>query len=416
MIDYEKELELYRTELYENVLPFWEKYAPDTEHGGFFTCFTGNGDRLLSTDKYIWSQGRMLWVLSHILKRGELSTERAAALERYAHLSADFLMKHSRLENGNCVFLTDREGKKKLTGGIYDSSIYVDCFVIIGLAEYGEWCASAEALDFALDLYRHARGRYLSGKYNTEPYPVPKGYRTHGLPMIFTNTARTLADALRKRGRLEADGIYDEAYGYACDIIDSFVDGDGILHEMIPTEGGHDTSTLLGRYINPGHTIEDCWFLEDEWARVGDKERHGKTLSVLKNALRLGWDTEYGGIRLFADMTGAIPFGEIPDPDEGMVRKVTSDNTSKLWWVHSEALYSTLLFSSDPEVAEWYGRVKEYTLRTFPNRENDLGEWIQIRDREGKPENRVVALPVKDPFHIMRNLLLLMELCEDRIG
>ncbi len=415
-IDYRKELEHYRTELYENVLPFWEKNAPDTLCGGFFTCFSGNGDKLLSTDKYIWSQGRMLWVLSHILLRGDLTGERAAALEHYAHMNADFLMKHSRLESGNCVFLTDREGNKKLSGGIYDSSIYVDCFVIIGLAEYSRWCGSADALDFALDLYLHARGRFLDGKYNTEPYPVPVGYRTHGLPMIFTNTSRTLADALRKSGRKEADGIYNDAYGYACDIVDSFVDGDGILHEMIPTSGGFDTVNLLGRYINPGHTIEDCWFLEDEWSRTNDLERHNKTLTVLKNALSRGWDKEYGGIRLFADMTGDLPRGEIPDPEEGMVKKVTADNTSKLWWVHSEAVYSTLLFSSDPEVAEWYERVKEYTFNTFPNRENDLGEWIQIRDREGRPENRLVALPVKDPFHIMRNLLLLMELCESRLG
>ena len=83
--------------------------------------------------------------------------------------------------------------------------------------------------------------------------------------------------------------------------------------------------------------------------------------------------------------------------------------------MHSEALYSTLRFSDDKTVAEWYEKVKEYTFRTFPNTENDRGEWIQIRDREGKPENRVVALPVKDPFHIMRNLILLIEECEGRM-
>ena len=54
--------------------------------------------------------------------------------------------------------------------------------------------------------------------------------------------------------------------------------------------------------------------------------------------------------------------------------------------------------------------VRDCTLRTLPNRINDRGEWIQIRDRAGKPENRVVALPVKDPYHIMRNLLLILEI------
>ena len=62
MIDKRSELEFYKNELYEEVLPFWEKYSPDLEFGGVFTCFSNNGGELLSEDKYIWSQGRMLWV------------------------------------------------------------------------------------------------------------------------------------------------------------------------------------------------------------------------------------------------------------------------------------------------------------------------------------------------------------------
>ena len=92
-----------------------------------------------------------------------------------------------------------------------------------------------------------------------------------------------------------------------------------------------------------------------------------------------------------------------------MVKKTAEDYGAKLWWVHSEALYSTLLFGEDEEIAEWYTKIREYTFNTFPNRENDRGEWIQIRSREGKPENRVVALPVKDPYHIIRNLLYIIE-------
>jgi N-acylglucosamine 2-epimerase len=91
-----------------------------------------------------------------------------------------------------------------------------------------------------------------------------------------------------------------------------------------------------------------------------------------------------------------------------MVKKVLSDQHSKLWWVHSEALYSSLVFKE----YEIYEKIKEYTFKTFKNTENDRGEWIQIRDRFGKPENRIVALPVKDPFHIMRNMILIIELLE----
>ena len=58
--------------------------------------------------------------------------------------------------------------------------------------------------------------------------------------------------------------------------------------------------------------------------------------------------------------------------------------------------------------AAWADRVTDYTLETFP--EGPGREWTQIRTRTGAPLEKVVALPVKDPFHVARALLLLTEL------
>ncbi len=412
MLDKKSELEFYKKELYDEVLPFWEKYSPDLEFGGVFTCFSNDGEKLLSTDKYIWSQGRMLWVLSRILKRAEISEERLSLLSALADKTAEFLMEKSRLENGNSVFLTDREGNHKLSGGVLDASFYADCFAILGTAEYASYKKDYDALAFSLDLYNHTKKRVETGNFRTDPYPVPNGYRTHGITMILTNTARTVADALSDLCHPDADKVSREAYEYAKDTLDSFTDENNILHEMVRIDGSFDTESQIGRYVNPGHTIEDCWFMETEWERFSDTARREKTVKVLKNALRLGWDAEFSGVRLFADMDGGDPKGTIPDPTEPMVKKTSDDNGSKLWWVHSESLYSTLLFGADEEIAAWYPKIKEYTFNTFPNRVNDRGEWIQIRARDGSPENRIVALPVKDPFHIMRNYLLIIEYLE----
>lgn len=406
-------LDFYKNVLFEDVLQFWEKYAPDEEAGGFFTCFTNSGDKLISDDKYIWSQGRMLWCLSRLASRAELSEERRSNIIRWADKTANFLMKFSQLDNGNCVFLTDRYGNHKFSNGVLDASIYADCFVIIGIAEYAKTTNSREALDFAYNLYLHSKSRYETKDYRTDPYPEPVGYRTHGIPMIFTNTARTLADAMIALSHSDKDSVSLDAYGFAKDVIDNFVDGRAVLHEMIPISGGFDFDSLLGRYINPGHTIEDCWFMRMEWLRFKDEERMKKTERVLENALELGWDNEFFGIRLFADCEGGCVRGGIEHEEEPMVQKVLNDCYSKLWWVHSEALYSTLLFSSNPRVNEWYNKIKDYTFKTFPNTENERGEWIQIRNREGYPENRIVALPVKDPFHIIRNILLIIEALEN---
>jgi N-acylglucosamine 2-epimerase len=59
------------------------------------------------------------------------------------------------------------------------------------------------------------------------------------------------------------------------------------------------------------------------------------------------------------------------------------------------------------DLADWHDRLAHYTYRVFPA--GPGGEWVQIRDRAGAPLDKTVALPVKDPFHIARALLLLIE-------
>ena len=103
------------------------------------------------------------------------------------------------------------------------------------------------------------------------------------------------------------------------------------------------------------------------------------------------------------------------EPVERQVREGWGD---KLWWVHSEALYTTLLCyhrTGEARFLEWHEKVFSYTFRTFPNRDPEVREWKQICKRDGSPQDKVVALPVKDPFHITRNLILILELLETMI-
>lgn len=80
-------LEFYRNHLHEYILPFWLKNGIDREYGGYFTCFNNYGDELVSTDKYVWSQGRMLWLLGELAQReGPASEYRALARSGYEFL------------------------------------------------------------------------------------------------------------------------------------------------------------------------------------------------------------------------------------------------------------------------------------------------------------------------------------------
>ena len=51
--------------LTEHVLPFWFPKLIDQRYGGLKNCVQDDGE-VLSTEKYLWSQGRALWVLSKL--------------------------------------------------------------------------------------------------------------------------------------------------------------------------------------------------------------------------------------------------------------------------------------------------------------------------------------------------------------
>ena len=57
--------EFYSKTLVEEILPYWLNKI-DRENGGFYTCYNVLGDRLVSRDKYVWSQGRCVWLYARL--------------------------------------------------------------------------------------------------------------------------------------------------------------------------------------------------------------------------------------------------------------------------------------------------------------------------------------------------------------
>ena len=149
-------------------------------------------------------------------------------------------------------------------------------------------------------------------------------------------------------------------------------------------------------------------------AEITEKtERKEAIYRIAKQALETGWDEEFGGILHFAGLSGGKPEGDNTGLEDEPMSRQLSDWGGKLWWVHSEALYTTLrctLETGDETFWNWHERVFAYTYSTFPNPDPNIREWIQIRDRDGSPMDKVVALPVKDPYHVVRNLALILEL------
>jgi N-acylglucosamine 2-epimerase len=155
-----------------------------------------------------------------------------------------------------------------------------------------------------------------------------------------------------------------------------------------------------GTFVNPGHAIESMWFVMHWARRRGDSQTIRPAAEVIRWHLEAGWDQEYGGIFLGIDAEGGPPF--------------LAHSDKKLWWPHTEALYALLLahrLTGEPWCMEWYWRVHEWAFEHFGM--PDIGEWRQRLDRQGQPITEVIALPVKDPFHLPRAAILILELLEE---
>jgi N-acylglucosamine 2-epimerase len=151
-----------------------------------------------------------------------------------------------------------------------------------------------------------------------------------------------------------------------------------------------------GRDYVPGHGIECAWILMLEARRKQDDELLKIATEILRWHLEKGWDEEYGGIYWWLNIDGEPPYEK--------------NWQYKLWWPHSEALLALMLayeFTGEKDYIDWFMKIHEYSFKTFSDHVN--GEWHQRLDRRGNPTTQTLVLPVKDPFHLPRAVMFVIE-------
>lgn len=397
-----------RTHLVDDVLAWWMNHGPDREYGGVQTCWDNAGTTLVSTDKYTWSQGRWIWLMARVAaaaRRGVLEVDPDTYLSQ-ARSTAAFVLRHAVLEDFSTAYVTDRAGtpKEPVPGQGLSTSVFADLFVALGFAGLAQF--DAEWGEPAERILAGAAERIASGAFRSEPYPVPDGLGSFALPMILLGAGEQVH---RATGSLRSLQIVRDAVAA---IEERFVRGSDVVE--MPALTADREGSLLARHRAPGHALECLWFLR----RAADlapgtlADSPDRLCDLTLQACQLGWDNEYGGLFRFVDRDGGAPRGRrTNDPYE---RLVVGTWDTKLWWPHAEALYTTALLgrtTGRSDVLAWHERLWSYALSTFPA--GPGREWIQIRRRDGSPLEATVALPVKDPFHIARAFLLLVELLTD---
>ncbi len=244
---------IYKSELLNNVMPFWEKYSIDHDYGGYIHYLGTKGD-VIGDDKAIWLQGRECWIFARLYNY----VEQKEKWLRYAKIGYDFLRKYAFDDRGKMYFSVTRDGKPLRMRRYYFS----ETFMIIACAEYAKASGDVEAMDFAKELFKKTCGYYFNPDSNLLPSKVDPETRPmtgHSVPMILIATAQVLREC----------NDYTEEYDNLINdlaeiIITKFVKPE--LKALVETVSpdGSIIDTPEGRLLNPGHAIESSWFLLTE--------------------------------------------------------------------------------------------------------------------------------------------------------
>lgn len=371
--------ERYRTDLVENILPFWLKHGLDRVHGGVYTCLDCEG-KLMDGTKSVWFQGRCAFVYSFAYN----NVERKDEYLEMAKSCLDFIEKYCFDKDGRMYFEVAADGTP-LRKRRY---VFSECFAAIAMSEYSLATGNKTYAEKALKLFKDiVRFTTTPGILEPKYLAAMDGTRGHSITMILINTASRIREVI-------SDPILDETIDKSLHDIKTYFmhpEFKAVL-EMVGPEG-ELIDTLAGRVINPGHCIETAWFLlEEAKHRNWDKELTETALTILDWSWKWGWDNRFGGIINFRDCKG------FPAQDYSQ--------DMKFWWPQTEAIIATLYAyqaTGESKYLEMHQLANDWAYEFLPDAV--YGEWFGYLHRDGSVAQSAKGNLFKGPFHIPRMMI-----------
>lgn len=390
MIDFGKQAQRYRTELVENILPFWLEHGLDRACGGMLTCLDRDG-ALMDETKSVWFQGRAAFTFAYAYNNVEQRPEYLEASKSILDFMEQYCFDP---EDGRMYFEVKRDGTP-LRKRRY---VFSESFAIIAWAEYAKATGDKSYAEKALNLF-HKVQKWLATPGVLEPKYLPALQAVgHSITMIMLNVAvvlsqvtedESLGKQVEESFRLIKDKLYQPKYN--------------CVLEMVTPEG-ELIDTLNGRVINPGHCIETAWFLMEASRLMPElscaEEMRDFSTTILDDAWKWGWDEEFGGIINFRDCKG------FPAQDYSQ--------DMKFWWPQTEAQIATLyayILTGDEKYIDWYQKVDDWAWKHL--KDNEYPEWFGYLHRDGTVAQPAKGNIFKGPFHIPRMLVKASLLCDE---
>ena len=387
--------EQYTRDLFNDFLPFMDRFVIDHEYGGFMCNADYTGERV-NDNKLSWFEGRGIWVYAFLYNN-------LAKEEKYleiARRSVELILKiKPRGEDELWAKEITRDGKP-LTSA--EGEIYGDMFIAEGLAEYAKATRQREYWDTAKQIalkcvriydredYRPTIGQTYLGK-DARPFP---GARIQGVWMVLIRVATQMlemrADAeIEKIAKRSVDAVVNHHFNPAF----------RLNNELL----NHDLSRPTNEYLQlvyTGHCIETLWMMLAEAARLKDKKLFDTFAERFRRHVEVAWDDVFGGV-----------FRNLMNVEQN------SWTLDKVLWAQEEVLIGSL-FIYEHTGAAWarqiFDQAFEYVQNTFPLKTHGSTLWIYGGNRKVEFEEFKTRPKRVENYHHPRHLMLNL-LCIARI-
>jgi len=378
--------------LFDDYLPFIDKFVFDHENGGFMWNTDRKGQNITS-NKRTWYDGRGIWVYSFLYNH----FERNPAYLEMAQKTVDLVLKTKQPSEPFWPWSYDRLGNN-----LYENTpdIYGNLFVAEGLAEFSiatnndsYWEKSKEILLNCVDIYDSSG--YL---YKLEYSPVPSfthAERVLGHWMIMLRLSTNL---LKGRNDVEVEKVSTRCL-------------DALMNHHYHTEFNlmievlnHDLSHPKGelsQFVYIGHAIESLWMVMDEALRRNDQSLFKLAADRFKFHVEVAWDDVYGGV-----------FHCLNHVNENRWL------TDKVLWAQQEVLVGLILLiekGNDPWAIEWFEKIYTYVIETYPLKKYGYSLWnIGGNRKMDFVEQGVRIENYHQPRHLMLNILRIKNIIENQ--
>ncbi len=376
--------DFYRSELFEQFVPFMDKYIVDHVYGGFLCAADRDGVNL-STEKVTWYLGRGIWVYSSLYT----NFGRDERFLEIAKQSVDFIMRLRRTTPGTTwPRRFTREGTP-LTPP--DAEVYGDLFIAEGLTAYAAatgdprwWHVAKEILlasvlvydapDYAPEIGQ----TYLGSDARSFP-----GARVLGVWMVLLRLASQM---LEFAADAEIQAVADRAIDAI--MLRHLHPEFRLLNELLP----HDFERRCNEYdqlVYIGHAIETLWMVMSEASRRGDEGLRSTAATLFRRHVEVAWDDVYGGV-----------FRNLRDADRNLW------DVDKVLWEQLEVLIGCLCLvehSGDHWAGAMFERMFVYVRDHFRLERFGLPLYMFTADRKAtftRHSDRI------ENYHLPRYLIL----------